>query len=195
MAFTFLVRCHNHANLNWRSLDVMMNFWRIHLYSNYSLFEDEWISAQELPYLGTLHFHIVSEELFSQMVSLELQGQARVKFINDSGRNLISHWWGGGEEPGNDGHILPVWPDKTGAISHAFNPIPAWLTWSRHSGGEDLHQLTLYPMAVFQLPLPGCNHPFSGNFSCPIPTGQAVTVPVTPILFHSNHSAMRERRR
>ena len=38
------------------------------------LSKDEWISIQELPYLGALHFCIVWEELFSQMDSLELWG-------------------------------------------------------------------------------------------------------------------------
>ena len=52
--------------------------------------EDKWMSIQDLTYWGTLHFCIVSEELFSQMVSPELWGQARVKFITNSGQKLTS---------------------------------------------------------------------------------------------------------
>ena len=52
--------------------------------------EDEWTSIQELPYLGTLHFCIVLEELFSWMVSPELWGQAGVEIITNSGRKSTS---------------------------------------------------------------------------------------------------------
>ena len=55
-----------------------------------SFSEDEWISFHELPHLCTLCFHIVSEELFSQLVSLELWGQARVEFITSSSRKTMS---------------------------------------------------------------------------------------------------------
>ena len=42
-------------------------------------------------------------------------------------------------------------------------------------------------------PLTGHNHPFSGNFNCPIPTCPAVLAQVAPIFFHSSHPSVRER--
>ena len=53
-----------------------------------SFSKDEWMSIHELHYLGSLHFHIVLVALFSQQVSLELLGQARVEFITSSGRQF-----------------------------------------------------------------------------------------------------------
>ena len=55
-----------------------------------SFSEDEWTSIHELPHLGTLHFCLVLVELFSWQVSLELWGQARVKFVTSSGRKSMS---------------------------------------------------------------------------------------------------------
>ena len=159
-----------------------------------SFSEDKWTSTHELPHLGAVHFHIVSVELFSQQVSLELWGQARVKFITSSGRQstgkriipmaiLVADGSRGGRL-GNDNHLLPLWPGKSGAFSHTFDLIPAGFTWTKHSGGEDVHQLTLCPMGVSQLPLPGHNQPFSwhcNKLNFPLPgyayTGYSCTLP------------------
>ena len=54
-----------------------------------SFSEDEWISILELPHLSTLHFCIVSVELFSQQVSLELWGLDRGELITRSGRKSV----------------------------------------------------------------------------------------------------------
>ena len=48
------------------------------------------MSVHELPYLGTLHFHVVSEGLFACLISPELWGQAGVNFVTDSSRKAMS---------------------------------------------------------------------------------------------------------
>ena len=58
-----------------------------------------------------------------------------------------------------------------------------------HSGDEDTHQFTLPPMGVFWLPLSGCNHSFSGNVNCPVPTGWAVPIQTAPFFVPSGHPA------
>ena len=51
--------------------------------------QDEWTSIHELSYLDTLHFQVVSEGLFSWLISLHLWGQAKVDFITNSGRKAM----------------------------------------------------------------------------------------------------------
>ena len=140
-----------------------------------SFSENESVSIHELPHLGNLHFCIVLVELFPWLVSLELWGQAGVKFITRSGRKttceeiapmaiLVTNGIGEGSL-GMATIFLPLWPGKSGAFSCTFNLIPMGLTLSRCSGSEDLHQLSLCPMRVFWLPLPRGNHPFSRHFN------------------------------
>ena len=63
------------------------------------------------------------------------------------------------------------------------------LSQTKHSGGEDIHQFILPSMRVFQPPLSGHNHSFSGHTNHPIPTGSAVPVQAAPLFFHSGHAA------
>ena len=52
--------------------------------------EDGWMSIHELPYLGALHFCVVSEGLFAWLISPELWGQTVVNLITNSGRKAMS---------------------------------------------------------------------------------------------------------
>ena len=52
--------------------------------------EDEWMSIHGLTYLGTLHFCVVLEELFTQLISPDLWGQVRADFINNFSRKAMS---------------------------------------------------------------------------------------------------------
>ena len=61
--------------------------------------------------------------------------------------------------------LLLVSPEEGRAIKCTLHLSPVGLSWSGHGGGEDLYQHILCPMGVSQLPLPGCNHPFSGHFN------------------------------
>ena len=51
---------------------------------------EEWISIKELSSLSTLCFHVVSEELFTRLISLELWEQAKVNFTTNSGGKATS---------------------------------------------------------------------------------------------------------
>ena len=169
-----------------------------------SFFEDKWTSVNELPHMGALCFCTVLEGLFTQLVSLVLWAQTKVRFITSSSRK--NNKWGDhphgdpghqqsmGGEPGNGDCLLPLWPGKSGAFSCTCDLIPVGLSWARHSGGEDLQQLALYPLGVLQLPLHGHNHPFSWCFNCSISTYPAMPMQVTPVLFHLSHPAMKEGR-
>ena len=48
------------------------------------------MSIHGLPYLGALHFCVVSEGLFTWLISLELWGEAKVDFVISSGRKAMS---------------------------------------------------------------------------------------------------------
>ena len=52
--------------------------------------EDEWTSIHELPHMGTLCFHVMSEWLFAQVTSSVTWGQAGVEFISSSSRQTVS---------------------------------------------------------------------------------------------------------
>ena len=51
---------------------------------------DEWTSINKLPCLSALHFRVVSEGLFSSLISPELLGQTRANFITSSAKNVMS---------------------------------------------------------------------------------------------------------
>ena len=116
------------------------------------------------------------------------QIQWKNKELGDHSLGNPGHWQSREWEPGNGNHLLSLLLGKSGSFSCAFNLILVECTWPGYSGGEDLHQLTLWPTGVFQLPLPGCNPPFSWHFNCSISTYSAVPMQVTPILFFSSCS-------
>ena len=52
--------------------------------------KDKWMSIHGLPYLHTLHFHIVSERLFTRLASLVLGEKVGIDFINKASRRAMS---------------------------------------------------------------------------------------------------------
>ena len=51
---------------------------------------NEWTSIDELPCLHAFHFCVVSEGLFTKLITPEVWGQTRVDFITHSGKKLRS---------------------------------------------------------------------------------------------------------
>ena len=205
--FTFLIRCHKYySNLDWQSLDVMMSFWWIPVCFKHSP-EDKWMSVHELPYLGTLCFHIVSERLFAWLTSpvtvktrLESTSSSISRQENNEQGDCPHHdpgyWHGVGEgEPGDGNHLLPLWPGRRWSLSDTlFDLSPAGLTWAGCSGGEDLYQLMPCSptRGLLASPTLDGSYPLSGCYNCPISTCPAVPVQTTPELLHTGHPAWRE---
>ena len=55
-----------------------------------SFLEEEWMSIHGLPYLHTIHFHVVLERLFSWLTSSVLWGKAGTDFLIKVGRRAMS---------------------------------------------------------------------------------------------------------
>ena len=55
-----------------------------------SFLENEWISIHGLPHLCTIHLHVVSERLFSQVISSALWGKAEANFLTKVGKRATS---------------------------------------------------------------------------------------------------------
>ena len=163
--------------------------------------EEEWRSIHELPFLGTLWFLDCIGETFCSFDIPITVGKAGVEFITSNGQKISSEiipmavLVTDGVEEGSLGMVTTFcspWPGKGGALRSALHLSPVRLTQTEHSGGEDIHQFTLPPMGVFQLPLSGCNHSFSGHVNHPIPTGLAAPMQAAPLFIHSGHPAMWE---
>ena len=164
---------------------------------------DEWISVNELAYLSALYFRMVSEGLFTRLISPKLKGKVRANFITSSSKRAMSKkiipiaiLITDGVGKRSLGMITVFFHSdqvKDGAYSHAFDLSPVGLSWAGCGGDKDFHQLTLFPPGVFWSHLPGCGHPCSGHLNYPISTFLAMPALTTSILPYSGHPAQGKR--
>ena len=112
------------------------------------------------------------------------KGQSRVHHFQqpDHPYGSFSHWWGGKGKPGHGDYLLSPWQGKDGATGSTLHFNPVGLSWTNCSGGEDIHQFTLPPIGVFQLPLSGCKYSTSRHVNHSIPTGLAAPMQTAPFL-------------
>ena len=159
-----------------------------------SFSEDEWMSVHELPIWGTLFFYIVSEDHFSwagfhgavgpgwSQVHYQLCRKTMSKEIN------VDLWEIGEVSLG----MVTVFCHPSGALSCTFDLIPVDSPELGLVVVKIFTNSPYIPQGVFWLPLPWCNHPFSGHFNHSISPDPVAPMQVTPILFHSSHPAIRE---
>ena len=99
----------------------------------HSFLEDEWMSVHGLPYLNTIHFHIVYREAFhlTNLISSVGKGLGH-DFITKVGRRAMKHWncslgkfgygqgrWG---KAGNNNCLLQNWSSEGGNFGCTFWP-------------------------------------------------------------------------
>ena len=190
VSFSFQMSCLTISKC-YEEILVDPSLWQLFL-------EEEWRFIHKLPFLGTPQFWIVSERLFSHLMSPSMWGKARVEFITSNGQKI-------------SGEIAPMAVLVTNGVEEGslgmgttfchhdqvkvepLELLPTllqWLSQTECSGGKDICQFTLPPVQVFQLPLSGHNHSFSGCFSCPIPTGSAAPTQAVAFFIHSGSPAV-----
>ena len=150
MPSTLLTGCHNH-HLSISQLIISDGYNELMMDPSLlqSFSEDEWMSIHRLPYLCALHFHIVSEKLFTQLTSPALLKKCQGWLHHQCQQKSYEHWdhspgnfgysWGRWGKAGNDNYFLQIWSSEGGAFGCTLNLSPVGLTQARCSSGEDLH--------------------------------------------------------
>ena len=96
----------------------------------------------------------------------------------------LSHRWGQRRKPWHGDHFLPPWSSQDGGIQCTLCPTSTWLTGTKCGSSEEVHQHSLYPLRVLLCPLSRHKHSLWGHFIHPIPTGSAMSMHATPLLWH-----------
>ena len=105
-----------------------------------------------------------------------------------------SLWWtqlqmGRGRKPWHGEHLLPLWSSQDGGLWCTHHLTLMQLTRAKCSYSEEVHQHPLYPSRVLPSPLSRCEHSLGGCFLCPIPTGLAISLQITLLLWHQGGPA------
>ena len=161
--------------------------------------EEEWKSICKLPFLGTLQFWIVIREtVHLSVIPINVGiGQSGVHLKQQPENEWWDHpygsfgnQWGGRGKSGHGDCLLSPWPGIGGVIGNTLHLMSVRLSWTKHSSSENICQLTIPPMGVFQLPLSGCNCSFIGCGNHPIPLRSVVPLVAVPLFPNTSCLAM-----
>ena len=167
--------------------------------------QDEWTSIHQLPHLGALCFWMVSEGLFSQVISPELWGQAGVNIITNSGRRALSEeviamtvLVTEGVDEGSLG-MVTIFCHSDQARVEPSTMLLTLLQYESPEPGIVLMKIFTYSP---YFPWGSCGLPFldlatlpEGASSIRISTFPAKPAPATQVLLHPGCSALRGRGR
>ena len=165
--------------------------------------EKEWTSIQKLPLLHTLQFRIILERLFACIASPAIWRKARMEFVTSSGPKISGKATAiailvtdgvGGRKPGHGDHLLWPWSIQDGGFWCTLYPTSMQPTGAKCGCSEELHQHSLYPLGGLPSPLSRHEHTLWGSFLHPVPTGQAISMQIAPLLWHWGGLALRRGR-